>query len=411
MSGAVGDLGTLLPLLTNVAAKGTIDMGNAIFWMGVFNIIIAFLWDIPMPVQPMKSICAVAISDGMTPGAFSAAGILTGAMVAFIGVTRLIEVVNMLIAPSVIAGMQIGLGVKMAASGCANWLDHTWIDDIDCRVTALVCLLLTLFLLLRTNLPTALIIFAGGLVLTIVEMVHRHDHFQFGLLHFKVYVPTAHEWKDGLVRGALPQLPLTLANSCISVCALSVSLFGDAKDGGKGASRIGVTSSIGLMNCVGPWFGGMPSCHGAGGLAAQYKFGARGGMSILILGTGKVLLALVLGETLNSIIAAFPRTVLGVMLLFAGVELASVGARSLRLSDDYDADLLPCFVTAGAYIGVKNMALAVLVGIAASALTPGGYRHAVKQSPSSLPLPKVERDSGGQPQQREPLVDQKHTEP
>ena len=77
-SGSLGDLGTLIPLLAACAKLGTIRMGPAIFWMGIFNVVSALQWDIPMPVQPMKSIAAVAIADGMTPGAFAAAGILVG---------------------------------------------------------------------------------------------------------------------------------------------------------------------------------------------------------------------------------------------------------------------------------------------------------------------------------------------
>jgi len=101
------------------------------------------------------------------------------------------------------------------------------------------------------------------------------------------------------------------------------------------------------MNIIGCWFGGMPSCHGAGGLAGQYKFGARGGMSILMLGVVKIVLALFTGQVLELIIIDYPKTILGVLLLFAGVELASVGAKALVKSGSLEADLLPCFVTVG----------------------------------------------------------------
>jgi len=46
--------------------------------------------------------------------------------------------------------------------------------------------------------------------------------------------------------------------------------------------------------------------------------------------------------------------------------LASVGARTLHVSDAFDEELLPCFVTAGAYVGTKNMALGVLAGLVAT---------------------------------------------
>lgn len=370
----MGDLGTLIPLLSSVAAVGTIPLSTAVFWMGVFNIFIALLWDLPMPVQPMKSICAVALNEGMTRGAFAASGILTGGIVALIGGTRTIELVNKLIPPSVIAGMQVGLGVKMAGHGCEYWLHVGWLG-IDSKTTALVSLALTLGLMLRTKLPTALIVFGLGTVLTVGKMLVDEHHFHLNFLQLIVVIPNGQEWVDGLLHGALPQLPLTLANSCISVCALSVDLFGDPDTGGKGARRVAVTSSIGLMNLVGCWFGGMPSCHGAGGLAAQFRFGARGGMAVLMLGLGKIVLAVFLGQTLDDIISVYPRTILGVLLLFAGVELASVGAKGLSAPDANVEDLLPCFVTAGAYIGTKNMALGVLAGLVTALAQPGGCRR------------------------------------
>jgi MFS superfamily sulfate permease-like transporter len=188
------------------------------------------------------------------------------------------------------------------------------------------------------------------------------------LLNLEVILPSDDEWRKGLVQGAIPQLPLTTLNSVVSVCALSVDLFRDAKDGGKGASRVSVATSVGLMNVVGCWFGGMPSCHGAGGLAGQYRFGARGGTSILILGICKILLALSLGQLLDAVIQYYPVTILGVLLLYAGVELATVGAKLIMKSEHLEEDMLPCFVTAGAYIGSKNMALGVSAGIIVAAI-------------------------------------------
>lgn len=372
ISGSLGDLGTLIPLLSACAQIGAIRMGPAVFWMGIFNVISALQWDIPMPVQPMKSIAAVAISDGMTPGAMTAAGVICGAVVMFLGYTGLIDVANKIIPLSVIAGMQVGLGVKMASKGFSYWPVYGWAEDFDCKITALLTFILIMVLMMRTKLPSALIVFLVGVALTIVLMLRDQVPFEFGFPEFQFLMPSSADWVDGLVEGAIPQLPLTTMNSVISVCALSVTLFGEPgieganpvdSGVGKGATRVSVASSVGLMNLIGCWFGGMPSCHGAGGLAGQYKFGARGGAAILVLGTAKIAISLCLGKTLDNLIAYFPRTVLGVMLVFAGVELASVGAKSLQKSRTMEADLLPCFVTAGAYIGMKNMALGVAAGL------------------------------------------------
>ncbi len=79
------------------------------------------------------------------------------------------------------------------------------------------------------------------------------------------------------------------------------------------------------MNLIGGWFGAMPVCHGSGGLAAQYRFGARSGSSIILLGLFKILLGLVCGESLVGLLRRYPKSLLGVMVLAAGLELAKVG--------------------------------------------------------------------------------------
>ena len=76
------------------------------------------------------------------------------------------------------------------------------------------------------------------------------------------------------------------------------------------------------MNLVGCWWGAMPVCHGAGGLAGQYRFGAKTGTAVVFLGSAKILLSLVLGTSLVQLLAQYPIGLLGVLLLFSGLELA-----------------------------------------------------------------------------------------
>jgi SulP family sulfate permease len=79
---------------------------------------------------------------------------------------------------------------------------------------------------------------------------------------------------------------------------------------------------MGLVNLVSSLFGGMPLCHGAGGLAAHYRFGARTAGSNVIIGMLFVLLALLLGSHIVAIVYLLPMSVLGVLLVFAGGQLA-----------------------------------------------------------------------------------------
>lgn len=49
----------------------------------------------------------------------------------------------------------------------------------------------------------------------------------------------------------------------------------------------------------------MPLCHGAGGLAGQYYFGARTGGTNIIEGLIEISLGLFLGKSIGNLLAAF----------------------------------------------------------------------------------------------------------
>ncbi|KAH6631045.1 hypothetical protein B0J18DRAFT_422950 [Chaetomium sp. MPI-SDFR-AT-0129] len=122
---------------------------------------------------------------------------------------------------------------------------------------------------------------------------------------------------------ALAQLPLTTLNSVIAVSALSADLLPDVPP--PSVTALGL--SVAAMNLVGCWFGAMPVCHGAGGLAGQHRFGARSGASVVMLGVVKVVLGLLFGgDGLVRFLQEYPKSVLGVMVIAAGLELAKAGA-------------------------------------------------------------------------------------
>ena len=162
---------------------------------------------------------------------------------------------------------------------------------------------------------------------------------------------SADDWHEGVLRGAIPQIPLTTLNSVIAVCALSTDLFP-----AKAAAPRKVATSVGLMNLLCCPLGAMPMCHGAGGLAAQYRFGARTGGSVVMLGIAKMALALLFGGSLLAWLQAYPRSVLGVLLLFSGLELALVCRDQTA-----KADFFVMILTAGACLAI-NTAVGFVVG-------------------------------------------------
>ena len=90
-------------------------------------------------------------------------------------------------------------------------------------------------------------------------------------------------------------------------------------------------------------------CHGAGGLAAQARFGGRSGGSVVMLGGAKIFLALVFGSSLLLWLRNYPESVLGVLLLFGGLELGMVCRDQTE-----KADFFVMILTAGAAMAVHT---------------------------------------------------------
>ena len=328
----------------------------------------------------MKSIAAVAISSGSSFGIpeIMAAGICTSGALFLLGVTGLMETVYRLIPLPVVRGVQLSQGLSFAMtavkyikkeqnfSKAKSMGDRHWVG-LDGLLLALVCAGFIVVVngageenrgggndgdnggerrkerLRRfiTSLPSAFIVFLLGVVLAILRRPNVVKEMKVGPSTIQIVKISKHAWKEGFINGAIPQLPLSVLNSVIAVCKLSSDLFP-----AKNCSVTSVSVTVGLMNLVGCWFGAMPCCHGAGGLAGQYKFGGRSGGSVAILGAAKLVLGFVVGSSLVKLLNQFPVGVLGVLLLFAGLELA-MACREMASKEESFVMLLCAAVSLG----------------------------------------------------------------
>lgn len=362
VSGSLGDLGTFIPLTVALARQDAIYLGPALFLAGLSNVVLGFLWDIPMCVQPMKSIAAVAIAEGLSRSQVTAAGVWMGFLLILLGVTNGIELVNLLVPTPVVSGIQIGVGANLAIRGLVMVQGLSWAQGPDCILFAIACSIFCLYLLQekpsRTDTqerypprqqkastpPMGLYLFGLGILLASIKLHQtRSDesNMEFGffgapIVKWALHDLTWNDWKQGLLEGAIPQLPLTTMNSVISVCYLAHSLYPEKRRGSTEnnvsdavVSRAEACLSNGVMNLIACSFGGLPCCHGAGGLAAQHKFGARSGASVIFLGINKMLLAAVFGGSLLILLGALPLSILGLMLVLSGQELSLRGLEAL----------------------------------------------------------------------------------
>ncbi|ROW13327.1 hypothetical protein VPNG_05531 [Cytospora leucostoma] len=376
ISGALGDLGTLLPLMIALALQGSISLPSTLVFSGLYNIATGVLFGVPLPVQPMKAIAAAAIASRASEEDTLAAGALVASAVLLLSATGLLRLLTVHVPVPVVKGIQLGAGLSLVVSaGAGMLLPLGWSargDPFDNRVWAVAASLL-LVLTARTprRFPYALVVFAAGLVLSVAAIVATNGSGGGGggtqngrLPGWRLWRPSAvvPAWASGEAWSmAVAQLPLTTLNSVIAAAALASDLMGRSSGSDFPGSTPSVTElgvSVAAMNLAGCWFGAMPVCHGAGGLAAQWRFGARSGSSIILLGTVKLLLGLFLGETLLDLLGAFPRSVLGVMVIAAGLELAGVG-RSLNhgasdLWEEEEQDFTPSVEGGGHISGVAR---------------------------------------------------------
>ncbi len=350
-AGSLGDLGTFIPLLVGMVRNCGLQLCPVLLLSGIANILTGFLFRIPMPIQPMKAIAAVAIAEGLTESQILSAGILTAGAVLFFGISGLIGWLNRTIPKSVVRGLQLALGLKLFIAGMKMIADtHAWVGW-DSAIIAAICGVVILTGKPSSRIPRVLAVFAFGLCLLLFSNPQLLTFHPIGFSWHWPDLSHKSDWLKGLWAGALPQIPLTTLNSVISVCALSTDLFPH-----KPAHPKRVAISVGLLNLLTCPFGGMPICHGAGGLAAQYRFGARSGGSIIMLGVIKVLLVLLFGGSLLAWLLHFPSSILGVMLMFSGVELAKV-CRDQRKK----VEIVVMVITAGACL-ILNTAAGFAIG-------------------------------------------------
>ena len=354
IAGALGDMGTFLPLLVGMAAQNGLDFGAALFFAGLFNIVTGLLFPIPMAVQPMKAIAAVALTQGLKAPQILAAGISVSAIILVLGVTGLIDWLNRAVPKSVVRGLQLALGLSLLMKGLQMVAGTRVAVGPDSYLTGIIAGAVVLALFSSRTAPAALVLFLAGIVIALWKQPAAA-----AAVGLRFFLPawSAPAWADfvsSFGRAAVPQIPLTTLNSVIAVCALSSDLVPDRPAGPR---RVAV--SVGLMNLVSGWFGGMPMCHGAGGLAGQYRFGARTNGSILFLGAAKLAIAVLFGASLMNFCRVFPESVLGVMLGFSGIELALVARDQNRR-----AEAFIMLLTAGACLALNNIALGFGLGLA-----------------------------------------------
>jgi hypothetical protein len=314
LSGAFGDIGTDLPLIVGMILAAKLDPANVLTMFGLMQLLTGLAYGLPMPAQPLKAMAVLVIAGKANASLLYGGGLAIGITMLLLTVTGLMDWLAVAVPKSVVRGIQCGLGLQLAILALTQYVPS---EGSRGYVLAAIAFVITLLLLGNRVFPPAPLLIVLGVAYAFAFKVNAgilaHSiAFQLPRLQ----TPKASDILTGFIVLALPQLPLSLGNSILATRQIAEDLFPRRP---IGIRKISYTYS--LMNLINPFFGGVPTCHGSGGMAGHYAFGGRTGGSIVIYGSIYLTLGLFLSHGFQTAIEFFPRPVLGVILAFEGLVL------------------------------------------------------------------------------------------
>jgi SulP family sulfate permease len=373
LAGSLGDLGTLLPIVVAMILINKLSPSTVFLSFGLFYLITGFYYRLPIPVQPLKAVGAIAIASPalITEPVIGASAMIFGIILLLLAISGTVDLLAKLFTPPVVRGIQFSLGLIFLRKGIELIVQkNLFLTGAEGKFAGyhinlaigVAVFIMVLLLLDNKKLPAALAALAVGIIAGVTLGDSGALKFSMGPTDIRFVSPTFNDFWTAFVMLILPQMPLTIGNACVGTADTCDTLF--PKNPLLSRTKAGIFAlTMGLANLPAGFFGAIPMCHGTGGLAAHYRFGARTGGAPIMIGILFVVMALAFGEAGFTLLTMIPNSVLGVLLIFAGLELCPL-MRSLKTNEEYFVALL----IAGIALAVPNMAWAFGVGIAVDLL-------------------------------------------
>ena len=355
LSGAFGDIGTDLPLIIGMILTAGLHPASVLTTFGLLLIAAALFYRIPMPVQPLKAVAALVIAGGVTGSTIYGAGLAIGLTMLALTATGLLDRFARVIPKTVVRGIQFGLGAKLSLIALTRFVPA---DGPQGLVLAIISFAVVVSLFGNRKYPPALFVIGIGLLYAFVfrlEVPGLRSSIGFALPRIPRFGTS--DVLQGFLILAIPQIPLSLGNSIIATKQIAKDLFPREE---ITIRKIGFTYSI--LNILAPFVGGIPVCHGSGGIAGCHAFGARTSASVAIYGSLFVLLGLFFSAGFRDIVRIFPLPTLGILLLSQGLVLMRLVGKTAGSKSDLSIAILVGLLAAGLPYGFL---IAIVVGTAA----------------------------------------------
>ncbi len=347
LGGALGDWGTLIPFVIGYISIVGLNPSGIFLCLGITNIVLGIRYNLPLPVQPQKTIGTVALAQKWTPNMVISTGIGTGAIWCVLGFSKKLNWLVQKVPIFCVRGIQLGLAFILGWSALILFMDNLLLGFIS--------ILIIIFLMNSKTIPSAIILTLMGIGIIFWSGSIVLSDIVFGIPALEFQIPTLENLFWGMILAGFAQLFLTLTNVMIATVSLAKELFPE-KEGVIDANSLAL--NMGAMNLITPFLGGMPTCHGSGGLAAQYAFGARTGGSMILEGLMELFLGFFFSETLLMLFISFPKAILGTMLIYTAFLLGKISFK------DFNLKTFPIILISAIICFLVNISLGFLIGLA-----------------------------------------------
>jgi sulfate permease, SulP family len=355
LAGAVADLGVLVPIAVALIVKNGLSPTAVLLPAGLLYVVAGVIYRLPVPVQPLKAFGAIAIAQGLGADEIAGGALLMGAIFVALGASGFLDVAARAFPRAVIRGVQLVVGLLFLkiAWGLVTHPPKSFSEHAIAPPAALMLGVVALVLALalkRYGVSLALVALAVG-----VMVATSGSSIDLGPSALSLPSLDTAVLATALTVLVLPQLPLSFANSCLATADAARTYFGEQADRVR-PGRLATT--LGVANLFAASISGMPVCHGAGGMTAHVKFGARTGAAPIAMGVTLLVVALGFGAGLGSVLVAFPLPILAALLAASGLLHIAL-LRDLEGAGAWATALL-----VGAVGFLVHLALAVLLGLA-----------------------------------------------
>ena len=313
-SGAFGDIGTDFPLIVGMILAAGLDSASVLVTFGVMQIFTGSFYKMPMPIQPLKAMATIVITQKISPNILYGGGLAIGISMFLLNITKLIDWISRVVPKAVIRGIQLGLGIKL---GLLALQDYVIADGVAGYYLAAAAFLLAIFLLGNRKYPPAIFIIMLGMFYAFVFKVDAHSFINAVGIHLpQIHTPAWADILTGFLILTIPQIPLSIGNSILATNQIANDWYPK-----RTVTIRKISYTYSLINLINPFFSGIPTCHGSGGIVGHHTFGGRTGGSVIIYGCLYIFLGLFLSQGFDTLVHIFPLPILGILLLFESLGL------------------------------------------------------------------------------------------